>query len=88
MTEKEDLLWNHPEKFLNEPLTQFRRQPSSAVGRADLIFEDRIGRLLIIELKKGTLERGAIPQLVDYLRNGCRIRYNAATISSKQVDRF
>ena len=68
MTEREmeDLLWNHPDKFLNEPLTQFRRQASSQVGRADLIFTDRLGRLLIIELKKGKLERGAIDQLLDY----------------------
>jgi hypothetical protein len=68
MTEREmeDLLWDHPEKFLNEPLRQFQRQPSSAVGRADVIFEDRLGRLLVIELKRDTLDRGAIAQLVDY----------------------
>jgi Endonuclease NucS len=64
--EMEDLLWEHPEKFLNEPLRKFQRQPASAVGRADVIFEDRIGRLLVIELKRDTLERGAIMQLVDY----------------------
>jgi Endonuclease NucS C-terminal domain len=68
MTEREmeDLLWEHPEKFLNEPLKQFQRQPTSSVGRADLIFLDRIGRLLVIELKRDTLERGAVSQLVDY----------------------
>lgn len=68
MTEREmeDLVWEHPEKFLNEPLKQFQRQPASGVGRADLIFLDRIDRMLVIELKRGTLERGAIPQLVDY----------------------
>jgi len=68
MTEREmeDLIWHNPEKFLNEPLTQFQRQPSSTVGRADLIFEDRIGRLLVIELKRDTLERGAVMQLIDY----------------------
>jgi len=67
MTEREmeDLLWDYPEKLLNEPLKQFQRQRVSAVGRADLIFEDRIGRLLVIELKR-TLERGAITQLLDY----------------------
>jgi hypothetical protein len=36
------------------------------VGRPDLIFEDRIGRLLVIELKRDTLERGGVLQLVDY----------------------
>jgi hypothetical protein len=62
----EELLWSHPEKLLNEPLTPFRRQPSSQVGRADLIFKDRLGRFLVVEIKKGTLPRGAINQLVDY----------------------
>lgn len=68
MTEREmeDLLWKYPEKFLNETLTQFRRQQSSQVGRIDLVFEDRLGRLLIIEMKKGKLQRGAIEQLHDY----------------------
>ena len=68
MTEREmeDLVWEHPEKFLNEQLKQFERQPASAVGRADLIFLDRLDRLLVIELKRGTLERGAVPQIVDY----------------------
>ncbi len=64
--EMEDLLWDHPEKFLNESLKQFKRQPSSRVGRADLIFEDKLGRLLVVELKRGTLPRGAIEQLHDY----------------------
>ena len=64
--EMEDLLWNHPEKFFGERLKQFRRQPRSAVGRADLVFEDRLGRLWILELKKGTLGRDAVGQLVDY----------------------
>lgn len=68
MTEREmeDRLWNHPEKFLNESLKQFLRQPRSQVGRADLVFVDRRDRLLIIELKKGKLGRGAIDQLHDY----------------------
>ena len=68
MTEREmeDLLWNYPEKFLNGTLSQFRRQESSQVGRTDLVFEDRLGRLLIIEIKKGKLQRGAIEQLHDY----------------------
>jgi len=62
----EELLWRFPEKFLNEPLEPFRRQPSSQVGRADLIFKDRIGRFLVIEIKKGMLPRGTVNQLVDY----------------------
>lgn len=69
MTEREmeDLIWEHPEKFLNEALIQFQRQPTSSIGRADLIFLDRIGRLIVIELKRDTLGRDALPQIVDYL---------------------
>jgi len=62
----EELLWKFPDKLLNEPLEQFRRQPSSQVGRADLIFKDRLGRFLVVEIKKGILPRGAVNQLVDY----------------------
>ncbi len=64
--EMEELLWNHSDKLLNESLSQFKRQPQSVVGRADLVFKDRLGRLLVVELKKGILPRGAIFQLWDY----------------------
>src|SRR6266568_4706911 len=68
MTEREmeDILWNHADDLLGEPLKQFRRQTRSRVGITDLVFEDRIGRLIVVELKKGKLPRGAINQLVDY----------------------
>jgi hypothetical protein len=65
-SEMEDLLWRYPDKFLREPLNQFRRQPRSAVGRADLVFEDRLERLLVVEIKRGQLQRGAIDQVHDY----------------------
>ena len=64
--EMKDLLWDHPSKFFNEPLKQFARETSSDVGRADVVFEDRFGRLLIVEVKRGKLPRGAIDQLLDY----------------------
>jgi hypothetical protein len=64
--EMQELLWRYPERFLNEPLQQFAWEVSSAVGRADLVFEDRHGRLLIIEVERGKLPRGAIDQLLDY----------------------
>ena len=64
--EMEDLLWQHTEKLLNEPLKQFRRQARSSIGRSDLVFTDRLGRLLVIEIKRGKLERQAIDQLHDY----------------------
>lgn len=62
----QELIWKHPERFFNEPLKQIAWEASSGVGRADLVFEDRHGRLLIIEVKKGKLPRGAIDQLHDY----------------------
>jgi RecB family endonuclease NucS len=64
--EMQELLWRYPERFLNEPLKQFAWETSSDVGRADLVFEDRHGRLLVIEVKHGKLPRGAIDQLLDY----------------------
>ena len=68
MTEREmeDLLWEHPEKLLLEPLRQFRRQAVSSVGRSDVVFTDRLDRLLVVEIKRGRLPRGAIEQLHDY----------------------
>jgi hypothetical protein len=77
MTEREmeDLLWAHSEKLLKLSLKQFERQPIFAeVGRADLVFEDSLGRLLVIEIKKGRLERGAIDQVMDYF-GGIKHRY-------------
>lgn len=62
----QELLWRYPERFLNEPLQPFKWEISSDVGRADLVFEDRHGRLLIVEVKRGRLPRGAIGQLLDY----------------------
>lgn len=64
--EMQELIWRYPQRFLNEPLKQFAWEASSEVGRADLVFEDRHGRLLIIEVKRGKLPRGAIDQLLDY----------------------
>lgn len=68
MTEREmeDLTWNYPEKILNEPLVQVDRQLFSCVGSCDLLFKDHLDRLLVVELKKGKLGRGAIEQLHDY----------------------
>lgn len=68
MTEREmeDLLWDYPESFLREPLKQYQRQQSSGVSRADLVFVDSLGRLLVIEIKKGILPRDVISQIVDH----------------------
>ncbi len=68
MTEREmeDLLWEHAELLLKEPLKPYQRQQSSGVSRADLVLVDSLGRLLVIEVKKGVLPRGAIPQAMDH----------------------
>src|ERR1700733_3576634 len=63
--EMEDLLWEAPERFLGEALRPFRRQDTYDVGRSDLIFEDKRGTLLIVEIKKD-VERAAVGQLCDY----------------------
>jgi len=64
--EMEDLLWAYPDRLLGEPLKQLDRQSSSPVGRHDISFIDCIGRILVVEVKRGTLPRKAIAQLVDY----------------------
>jgi len=64
--EMQELLWRYPDRLLNEPLKQVAWEESSSVGRADLVFEDRQQRLLIVEVKRGKLPRGAIDQLLDY----------------------
>ena len=68
MTERdmENLLWQYPEKFFNEPLKRFVRQPTTRVGRADLVFIDERGALLVMELKRGRLKRQVMTQMVDY----------------------
>jgi len=60
----QELIWRYPERFLHEPLQQLSWEESSEVGRADLVFEDRHRRILIVEVKKGKLPRGAIDQLL------------------------
>jgi len=68
MLEKEmqTLIWNYPEILLGQPLKQFAWELSSQVGRADLVFEDKAGDLLVVEVKLGKLPRGAIEQVEDY----------------------
>jgi len=71
MTEKEmeDLLWNYPDRFFREKLTPFRRQPSSTIGRADLVFTDDRGDLLVVEIKIGRLGRKEMIEVMGQLRD-------------------
>ena len=65
--EMQELVWRYPERLLNEQgLKQLHWEEPSSVGRSDLVFEDRHGGILVIELKRGQLSRPAAYQLLDY----------------------
>jgi hypothetical protein len=61
--EMEDLIWGHAERLLDEPLRRSERLPTSPPDRSCLVFFDRVGRLLIVELRRGTLASSAIEQI-------------------------
>ena len=61
----EDSLQNNPE-MLMPSLTVISRQSPTATGALDLLGIDEDGRLVIFELKRGTLAREAVAQVVDY----------------------
>lgn len=69
MTEKdmEDQIAADPERFLGEPgLTLAARQYSIGSYRFDLLFADRHGGKLIVEIQKGTLDRQHAYKILDY----------------------
>ena len=55
------------QKLLGENLTFIRRQYDTPVGRIDMIFEDRQGKKIIIELKLNKIGRDAVNQLRRYM---------------------
>lgn len=63
--ELEELLVTHPE-LLEDGLTLVGRQIPTAGGWLDLLGVDSDGRLVIFELKRGTLGRDAVAQVLDY----------------------
>lgn len=63
--ELEEMLVAHPE-LLETGLTLVGRQPPTAGGWLDLLGVDRDGRLVIFELKRGTIGRDAVAQVLDY----------------------
>ena len=63
----ERLIRDHPEEFFDEPLKLVSEQESLPSGVADLIFEDGQGDLVVMELKRGTLLREHVAQVLDYL---------------------
>lgn len=63
----EDAIVNDPEKYLNEMgLKLLARQYKIGSYIFDLLFEDRHGGKLIVELQKGTLDRTHTYKILDY----------------------
>jgi hypothetical protein len=76
-TEKmmEDAISNDPEKYLGEKgLKLIKRQFSIGECRYDLLFEDRYGGKLIVELQKGTLNREHFLRIM-YYQLEYRVKY-------------
>ena len=61
----EETLVNNPD-MLMPGLTLVGRQTSTEGGALDLLGVDRDGRLALFELKRGTLSRDAVAQVIDY----------------------
>lgn len=61
----EDLLVQNPE-MLEPGLKLVGRQTPTQTGWLDLLAVDRDGRLVVYELKRGTLAREAVTQVLDY----------------------
>ena len=61
----EDTIVKNPE-LLMEGLTLVGRQTPTDTGALDLLGVDEDGRLVVFELKRGTLSRDAVAQVIDY----------------------
>lgn len=68
ITEKfmEDLIADYSHEFIEDELILIERQSVYAGPRIDLLFRDKLGRLLLVEIKKGTLSREHIGQVHEY----------------------
>ncbi|MGG1400177.1 endonuclease NucS domain-containing protein [Bacillus salipaludis] len=64
--EFEDILVLHPE-LIEEGLALLQRQGQLKERRTDLIFKDRENQLLLIELKRDSIEKEHVHQIVDYI---------------------
>lgn len=73
----EDLLVSAP-KALLDGVSVIARQLPTAGGPLDLVGVDQSGRLVIFELKRGTLTRDAVAQVLDY----------ASDLAQKDDDEF
>ncbi len=63
----EDAICRNPEKYLGEPgLKLIARQYRIGSYIFDLLFEDRHGAKVIVEIQKGTLDRNHLYKILDY----------------------
>ncbi|MBC8181793.1 DUF91 domain-containing protein [candidate division KSB1 bacterium] len=67
MNEKtlEDVICKYPE-LIEDKLSFKGRQVMVERKRVDVLFEDKFGQKLIVEIKKGAVRRGDVAQLLDY----------------------
>ena len=67
-TEKamEDAIAQNPEKYVEKGLSLIARQYRTGNYIFDLLFQDRHGAKLIVELQKGTLDRNHTYKILDY----------------------
>ena len=74
----EEILVKHHEFFIEKGLELKARQFVVKGGRVDLVFVDRFGDDLLVEIKRGVVNRTHIAQLLDYLglltKDGSRVR--------------
>ncbi len=65
----ERLVRDYPDEFFEEPLNLLSQQEAFRSGITDLVFEDSQGDILVVELKRGVLQREHIAQVIDYLED-------------------
>ena len=61
----EEILSSHP-ILIEEGLTLLGKQVSVGRLRVDLLFRDRFGDTLVVELKRGVIKREHVGQIMEY----------------------
>lgn len=63
----EEFVQKNPEVLLNESILIFGRQVHTSAGKIlDLLALDKLGRIIVIELKRGDAPRDMMAQILDY----------------------
>lgn len=83
----EDILVENP-RLLMEGMELVGRQTPTEGGPLDLLSVDEDGRLCVFELKRGTLSRDAVAQIIDYASylDGMELVDLATHISNRSID--